>query len=273
MGNLYRIMVDITLTCRLHREIRKNAEKFDIRVNTSDSILSLEDKIYDAVKNKDDKMFSGIVAKDLDLWKVKIKNDNEEYFSKLDLRSNDTESIRGISISEFWVEQPPTDCTHIIVDSRYSSLLRDFPSQTRLNQEPTKETTQKTNEKHYISRGSRQIRDAVAEKIIIKGDELWISKKYQGVQVSIGCKGCKVINVDKVSPIVSLIDNEDEETKLSEWTLLEKWLLFHYKKRTNVNLDLNQIKHNHSSENIRLVRDGNFLGFIHDLIKNHNENI
>lgn len=73
----------------------------------------------------------------MDLWKVKIKNDDDEIFSKLDLRSNDTENIkkiRGITISEFWEEQPPTDCTHVIADSRYLSLLRDFPLQTRLNQ-------------------------------------------------------------------------------------------------------------------------------------------
>ncbi|CAB5370942.1 unnamed protein product [Rhizophagus irregularis] len=165
--------------------------------------------------SKDDEIFSGIEAKDLDLWK-----------------------IRGITISEFWEEQPPTDCTHVIADSRYLSLLRDFPLQTRLNQEFTEETTQQTDEKRYISRGSRQIQDAVAEKIIIHGDELWVNKKYQGVQVSIGCK---VIDVDKVCPIVALIDNEDEESKLSEWTQLEKWLLFHYKERTNVNLDLNII--------------------------------
>ncbi|CAB4473536.1 unnamed protein product [Rhizophagus irregularis] len=194
---------------------KKNNEKFDINVVTTDSIISLEDKIYDAIKSKDDEIFSGIEAKDLDLWK-----------------------IRGITISEFWEEQPPTDCTHVIADSRYLSLLRDFPLQTRLNQELTEETTQKTDEKRYISRGSRQIQDAVAEKIIIHGDELWVNKKYQGVQVSIGCK---VIDVDKVCPIVALIDNEDEESKLSEWTQLEKWLLFHYKERTNVNLDLNII--------------------------------
>ncbi|PKK59573.1 hypothetical protein RhiirC2_794661 [Rhizophagus irregularis] len=213
-------------------------EGINLRLSVSSSLL---DKIYDAIKSKDDEIFSGIEAKDLDLWKVKIKNDDDEIFSKLDLRSNDTENIkkiRGITISEFWEEQPPTDCTHVIADSRYLSLLRDFPLQTRLNQEFTEETTQQTDEKRYISRGSRQIQDAVAEKIIIHGDELWVNKKYQGVQVSIGCK---VIDVDKVCPIVALIDNEDEESKLSEWTQLEKWLLFHYKERTNVNLDLNII--------------------------------
>ena len=49
----------------------------------------------------------------------------------------------------------------------------------------------------------------------------WVNKKYQGVQVSIGCK---VIDVDRVCPIVALIDNEDEESKLSEWTQLENSL-------------------------------------------------
>ena len=75
---------------------KKNNEKFDINVVTTDSIISLEDKIYDAIKSKDDEIFSGIEAKDLDLWKVKIKND-DEIFSKLDLRSkssNDTENIK-----------------------------------------------------------------------------------------------------------------------------------------------------------------------------------
>ncbi|PKY58047.1 hypothetical protein RhiirA4_429436 [Rhizophagus irregularis] len=130
-------MVNITLTFRLHRDIKKNAERFGINVVTTDSILSLEDKIYAAVENKDDKIFSSIEAKDLDLWKVKIKNDNEDNFLRLDLKSNDTESmkkIQEIAIIEFWEEQPSTDCTHVIVESRYLSLLRDFPSQTILNQ-------------------------------------------------------------------------------------------------------------------------------------------
>ncbi|CAB5392353.1 unnamed protein product [Rhizophagus irregularis] len=75
--------------------------------------------------------------------------------------------IQGIAISEFWEEQPPTDCTHVIVESQYLSLLRDFPSQIILNQA-----------------------------------------------------------VDKVCSIVALIDNEDEVTKLSEWTQLENGFYF-----------------------------------------------
>jgi hypothetical protein len=62
-------------------------------------------------------------------------------------------------------------------------------------------------------------------------------------------------------------DNEDEKHELYECKQLEKRLLFHYKERTKVNLDLEQIKYNNFTRGIYLVRDGK------SLIKNHNKNI
>lgn len=66
MGNLYRIMVDINLTCQLSREIDENSEKFNIVVNTSETVYSLQKKVKE-VKNE---IFSDVEACDLRLWKV-----------------------------------------------------------------------------------------------------------------------------------------------------------------------------------------------------------
>ncbi len=66
MGNLYRIMVDINLTYQLLREIDKNSEKFNIVVNTSETVYSLQKKVKE-VKNE---IFSDVEACDLYLWKV-----------------------------------------------------------------------------------------------------------------------------------------------------------------------------------------------------------
>ena len=66
MGNLYRIMVDINLTYQLLREIDENFEKFNIVVNTSETVYSLQKKVKE-VKNE---IFSDVEACDLYLWKV-----------------------------------------------------------------------------------------------------------------------------------------------------------------------------------------------------------
>lgn len=116
MGNLYRNMTDIRLTCRLRREIDENFEKFQIEVHTDYLIDSLKNKIYENVKNIDNKIFSDIDATDLTLWKVEIHDDD---FSKLELKNDDEKRITKLQriVSEYWKEQPSTEFINVIVDS------------------------------------------------------------------------------------------------------------------------------------------------------------
>jgi hypothetical protein len=86
MGNPYRDMKDIKLTCHLVRDFEEIfgcsslAEKFDIEINSSDYVDSLKDKIYEVIKQKNN-IFSDIKADDLMLWKVQIPNDGgSSYF-------------------------------------------------------------------------------------------------------------------------------------------------------------------------------------------------
>jgi len=90
MGNLYRIMVDINLTYQLLREIDKNSEKFNIVVNTSETVYSLQKKVKE-VKNE---IFSDVEACDLYLWKVQ------------DDKNKDMKGLIEGELSKFWKEQP-----------------------------------------------------------------------------------------------------------------------------------------------------------------------
>ncbi|CAB4434295.1 unnamed protein product [Rhizophagus irregularis] len=93
MGNLFRNMTDIRLTCRIRREIDKNFSKFKIEVHTDYLIDSLKNKIFETVKKIDNKIFSDIDATDLTLWKVEI---HDADFSKLELKNNGAERTKKI---------------------------------------------------------------------------------------------------------------------------------------------------------------------------------
>ncbi|CAG8758896.1 2752_t:CDS:1, partial [Racocetra fulgida] len=82
MGNKYRIMVDIVLTCRLFKEIETNSKEFTININTGDYIANLKEKICKEVK-KTNNEFLDIEADGLSLWKVEIDNNNDDEFSSL----------------------------------------------------------------------------------------------------------------------------------------------------------------------------------------------
>jgi hypothetical protein len=114
MGNIYRIMKEITLTCRLFRDIEANSEKFEIKILTSNISFKLEDKIMQYLREKNNAMVLNIKAKDLEIWKVNISNHKEEDFLKLVLKSNnkgDIMLIRG-TISDYWEE--PLSCENFI---------------------------------------------------------------------------------------------------------------------------------------------------------------
>lgn len=132
MGNLYKIMVDISLTCRLHRDVDEKFEKFVIEIRTDDFVDSLKNKIYERVNKINNKIFSDIKASQLELWKVHIHTDNEEKLSNLSLKNDDTEGIKELQrvISEYWEEQPPSKFIHVIIDSPYLTTLRKLKALT-----------------------------------------------------------------------------------------------------------------------------------------------
>lgn len=75
MGNLYRIMEKITLTCCLY----KRAET--CRIEVDDNLGCLVEKIK--------QVFSCSEAKDIELWKIEIPDDHKDEFLDLVLNDND----------------------------------------------------------------------------------------------------------------------------------------------------------------------------------------
>ncbi|CAB4442674.1 unnamed protein product [Rhizophagus irregularis] len=120
---------EITLTCRLFRDIEANSKNFEIRVLTSETIDKLEDRVFAKLKEKKGDTFTDIEAYNLNLWKVNIPNDNEKKFSTLVLKNDDKGDIK-ILRSDYWEEQPPNECTHVIIDSPYLTTLRKLKALT-----------------------------------------------------------------------------------------------------------------------------------------------
>ncbi|RGB31039.1 hypothetical protein C1646_709991 [Rhizophagus diaphanus] len=236
MGNIYRIMKEITLTCRLFRDIEANSEKFEIRVLTSETIDKLEDRVFAKLKEKKGDTFTDIEVYNLNLWKVNIPNDNKKKFSTLVLKNDDKGDIKILrgEISDNWEEQPPNECTHVIIDSPYLTTLRKLKALTTGDSGENEENydlnisnienidknnrSQNDDIKTEIviisdKRSGCYIHEMIDAEIIFLGDELRIDKKYGGIQVNIGCK---IINMDKslrTSTLsVALIDDENEKT-------------------------------------------------------------
>ena len=123
MGNNYRNMVDITLTCRLFKDVEKNSKKFTVEINTQDLILDLLEEIYKKVElNNDFPSFGEIEATVFKLWKVEINNDDNDKFSSLVLPNDDAKSLNKLRerINDYWDDEekrPKKGCTHIIINS------------------------------------------------------------------------------------------------------------------------------------------------------------
>jgi hypothetical protein len=108
MGNHYRTMVDINLTCHLN----KKARIFTVKVNTGNDVDFLKEKI----KQK----FSCDDARDIKLWKLDCEDNNLD----LILVENKTELTEG-SLNRFWEAQPLNANTHVIVDSPHLILKQE----------------------------------------------------------------------------------------------------------------------------------------------------
>jgi hypothetical protein len=119
----YRIMVSVELTCRLFKDIEKNAREFTVVVHATDYIDTLKEKIYEEVKKSNNDFFD-IETEELMLWKVEINNKNDEEFSNLVLNDDKTKNVtvtklRG-KVEDFWDDEerrPKKGYTHIIINS------------------------------------------------------------------------------------------------------------------------------------------------------------
>ncbi|GBC36568.2 hypothetical protein GLOIN_2v1780821 [Rhizophagus irregularis DAOM 181602=DAOM 197198] len=156
MGNFYRVMVTITLTCRLHHEIEVNSEAFTVDVCTSDRINKLKDKIFAKLKEKKDDTFTNIEAYDMKLWKVNIPVNNQEKFSKL----------------------PSNDFIHVIIDSptlKIENLTRKL-NELRVGVNEDKEAAEGKDDKESSilitdKRSGSYMGQIVAANIILLNDE------------------------------------------------------------------------------------------------------
>ncbi|GBC10350.1 hypothetical protein RclHR1_09560004 [Rhizophagus clarus] len=130
MGNNHEIMINVTLTCRLYKDIKKNSKEFTINIYTTDNIDDLKKNIYEKVKETNDD-FLKIVADNLLLWKVEINNNNNEEFSSLILKNNNMENktlLQG-KVGEFWDDDekfPKEGYTHVIIDSPILSKITEL---------------------------------------------------------------------------------------------------------------------------------------------------
>ncbi|PKY52314.1 hypothetical protein RhiirA4_425182 [Rhizophagus irregularis] len=211
-GNEVLESEEITLTCRLFRDIEANSKNFEIRVLTSETIDKLEDRVFAKLKEKKGDTFTDIEAYNLNLWKVNIPNDNEKKFSTLVLKNDDKGDIK-ILRSDYWEEQPPNECTHVIIDSPYLTTLRKLKALT--TGDPGE------NEENY------DLNISYVENI----DK---SNRSQNNDIKTELKAAKGIKIDKslrTSTLsVALIDDKNEKMVISDWKTLENWLLNQVKK-------------------------------------------
>ncbi|RGB23593.1 hypothetical protein C1646_822048 [Rhizophagus diaphanus] len=207
----------------LFRDIEANSEKFEIRVLTSETIDKLEDRVFAKLKEKKGDTFTDIEAYNLNLWKVNIPNDNEKKFSTLVLKNDDKGDIkilRGVisDYCDYWEEQPPNECTHVIIDSPYLTTLRKLKALTTGDPGENEENYQlrrkysininclltdksnrsqnndiKTEEelgREEDKRSGCYIYEMIDAEIIFLGDELRIDKKYRGMHDVKLAEGC-----------------------------------------------------------------------------------
>ncbi len=64
ISNSHEVMVKVTLTCRLYKNIKKNSKEFTIENRYIDNIDNFKKKIYEKVKETND-YFLKIVANNL----------------------------------------------------------------------------------------------------------------------------------------------------------------------------------------------------------------
>ncbi|PKC17426.1 hypothetical protein RhiirA5_405892 [Rhizophagus irregularis] len=117
MGNEYRIVADIELTCRLHTR----PGIYAIQVSTGDDVNVFTEKVKQVLGCNN--------ARDIVLWKTEIPNELEDAFMNLVLVEGDnlTKFTKG-ELNNFWkgdLGQTLEGHTHIIIESPYLVLKQE----------------------------------------------------------------------------------------------------------------------------------------------------
>ncbi|CAB5383408.1 unnamed protein product [Rhizophagus irregularis] len=117
MGNEYRIVADIELTCRLHTR----PGIYAIQVSTGDDVNIFTEKVKQVLGCNN--------ARDIVLWKTEIPNEPEDAFMNLVLVEGDnlTKFTKG-ELNNFWkgdLGQTLEGHTHIIIELPYLVLKQE----------------------------------------------------------------------------------------------------------------------------------------------------
>jgi hypothetical protein len=97
-------MVDISLNCRLFRDIEENYE-FNIIVNTANNVDKFKKMIRENMEEAGNDFFADIDADHLFLWQVWIRNSNKDEISNLILNkgNKNVKKLEAIGIvGEYW---------------------------------------------------------------------------------------------------------------------------------------------------------------------------
>jgi hypothetical protein len=124
-------MVDISLNCRLFRDIEENYT-FTIVVNTANSVENFKKDIKEQIKRTGNDIFDGIDADHLILWQVCASN-SEFSTLTLETKNKNVKKLEGL-IGDYWTKQPLKEFNQVIVDSPYLTVLRKLNSLTMLSQ-------------------------------------------------------------------------------------------------------------------------------------------
>ncbi|RIA95569.1 hypothetical protein C1645_472223 [Glomus cerebriforme] len=255
-------MTNVSLTCRLSKDIQEKAEKFIIDVITTDTIDTLKEK----VKESRNDIFFDIEADHLMLWKVQIPNGNVDEFMNLTLRDDESKNIQKLKgiISNFWEEQPSEEFTHVVIDSPYligKRKMQELTEQlTRISIQCRDHCTT-----YVIPDGTRDyLQNLYYAKIIRLNDELCIDKNYkkkidnESFSKKVYIK-CKVVDFNDGILSVTLVDYEkDQKKEILFMEDLELWLLDEFE----LDGKYRPKDYKNCAENIDIIRDGEWLGSI-----------
>ncbi|RHZ75162.1 hypothetical protein Glove_217g51 [Diversispora epigaea] len=103
--------MSITLFCFIKGNFPATKNAFPIKINEKETIGELKK----VIKAENPRGFTSIDAKDMKLWKVRIKSDRDDLIQNLTLRDND-ELLNTNDIEDYWTGIPTKKHIHVIID-------------------------------------------------------------------------------------------------------------------------------------------------------------
>ncbi|RGB34228.1 hypothetical protein C1646_760836 [Rhizophagus diaphanus] len=201
-------MVDISLNCRLFRDIEENYT-FTIVVNTANSIENFKKDIKEQIKQTGNDIFDGIDTDHLILWQVCASN-SEFSTLTLEMKNKNVKKLEGI-IGDYWTKQPLKEFTQVIVDSPYLTILRKLNSLTMLSQDlnPTNISLQQLYNEQYIKQGNILLYD----------------RTYKNVKFTRKFKIKDIYNTRKLLVILTSAENKETLMLFGSLSELELYIL------------------------------------------------